>query len=162
SEIHLGVDVDPNTGSPSGKESQKGAVKVRHILYAPGGDPSAAASLAPDDPAWKAAEDKAQATYEKLKANPEPFGSIVKTDSDDPGSKDAGGSYWFTADDTLLPQFHDAIFKPGLQPGQLLAPVKTSAGWHVIQIEHFAPDSEWAAQLKQKLDAGTLTFADAA
>ncbi|HEY6571056.1 MAG TPA: peptidylprolyl isomerase [Candidatus Limnocylindrales bacterium] len=162
SEIHLGVDVDPSTGSPTGKESDPTAVKIRHILYSPAGDAQAAASLAPDDAAWKAAEEKANAAYQKLKADPSLFASLVASDSDDGGSSSRGGSYWFTPDDPLLPEFQEAIFKPGLTPGQLLEPVKTDAGWHVIQIQHFPTDLEWANTLKQQIDAGTLTFADAA
>lgn len=161
SEIHLGIDVDPSTGSPTGKEADPTAVKIRHILYAPGGDAAAAASVAPDDAAWAEAETKAKAAYEKLKADPSLFASLVASDSDDSGSSSRGGTYWFTPDDSLLPEFHDAIFKPGLTPGQLLEPVKTAAGWHVIQIEHFPTDIEWANTLKQSIDAGTLTFADA-
>ncbi len=161
-EIFLSADYDPSTGTLTGKESQDGAVKIRHILYAPSGDAGAAASLAPDDAAWKAAEDKANATYQKLKANPSLFSEIAMAESDDPGSASRGGTYWFTPDDALLQPFFDAIFQPGLQPGQLLAPVKTTAGWHVIQILHFAPDADWAAKLKTDIDAGTLTFADAA
>jgi parvulin-like peptidyl-prolyl isomerase len=161
-EIRLGVDVDPSTGSPTGKEAEPDAVKIRHILYSPNRDPSAAASLAPDDAAWAEAETKANAAYEKLKADPSLFASLVASDSDDAGSADRGGSYWFTPDDSLLPEFHDAIFASGLTPGQLLPPVKTTAGYHVIQIEHFPTDLEWAGTLKQQIEAGTLPFADAA
>jgi len=160
--ISLNADVDPSSGTPTGKESETGAVKIRHILYAPNGDASTAGTLRPDDPAWAAAQAKAQATYEKLKADPSLFASIAKTDSNDPGSADRGGTYWFTKDDSLLPEFSTAIFDANLQPGQLLAPVKTAAGWHVIQYLHPAPDSDWAAKLKSEIDAGTLTFADAA
>jgi parvulin-like peptidyl-prolyl isomerase len=160
--ISLSADVDPSTGTPTGKESQDGAVKIRHILYAPNGDASTAGTLKPDDPAWAAAEAKANATYEKLKADPSLFASIAKSDSNDPGSASRGGTYWFTKDDSLLPEFSTAIFDASLQPGQLLAPVKTAAGWHVIQYLHPAPDSDWAAKLKADIDAGTVTFADAA
>ena len=160
--ISLNADVDPSSGTPTGKESEAGAVKIRHILYAPNGDASTAGTLKPDDPAWAAAEAKANATYEKLKADPSLFASIAKTDSNDPGSASRGGTYWFTKDDSLLPEFSTAIFDASLQPGQLLAPVKTAAGWHVIQYLHPAPDSDWAAKLQSEINAGTLTFADAA
>lgn len=139
-----------------------GAVKIRHILYSPNGDPAAAASLPPDDPAWAAAKAKAEATYQKLLADPSLFDSIARTESDDAGSTAVGGKYWFSKDDPLLPEFANAIFQPGLKPGQLLPPVKTSAGWHVIQILHYPTDLQWAGTLKQEIDAGTLTFADAA
>jgi parvulin-like peptidyl-prolyl isomerase len=161
-EIKLGADIDPGTGTPTGKESEAGAVKIRHILYAPNGDVQAAASLAPDDAAWKTAEAAANATYQKLLANPDLFPAIAKSDSNDPGSASRGGTYWFTKNDGLLQPFADAIFKDGLQPGQLLAPVKTTAGWHVIQFLHPAPDADWAAKLKTAIDSGTTSFADAA
>jgi hypothetical protein len=161
-EILLAADIDPSTGAPSGKESEAGAVRIRHILYSPGDDAQAAASLPPDDAVWKDAEAAANATYQKLQANPGLFAEIAKAESDDPGSASRGGTYWFDKNDGLLQPFADAIFKEGLEPGQLLAPVKTTAGWHVIQILHFAPDAAWAAKLKTDLDAGTLTFADAA
>ncbi|HYO42238.1 MAG TPA: peptidylprolyl isomerase [Candidatus Limnocylindrales bacterium] len=162
SQILLSADIDPSSGAPTGKEALPGAVKIRHILYSPAGDAAAAASLAPDDPAWKAAEEKANATYQKLQANPAQFAEIAKSDSDDGGSASRGGTYWFSKDDGLLQPFADAIFKDGLQPGQLLTPVKTTAGWHVIQILHFAPDTDWIETLRTRIDAGTLSFADAA
>jgi len=162
SEIKLAADTDPSTGAATGKEAEAGAVKIRHILYSPKGDAQAAASLAPDDAAWKTAEDAANATYQKLQANPDLFAAIAKSDSNDPGSASRGGTYWFNKSDGLLKPFADAIFQEGLTPGQLLAPVKTDAGWHVIQILHYAPESDWAAKLKADIDAGKISFADAA
>ncbi len=162
SEIKLAADIDPSTGIPTGKESEAGAVKIRHILYSPNGDPQAAASLAPDDAAWKAAEDAANATYQKLLVNPDLFASIANSDSNDPGSASRGGTYWFTKNDGLMQPFADAIFQAGLKPGQLLPPVKTDAGWHVIQFLHPAPDADWAAKLKTDIDSGTTSFAEAA
>ena len=102
------------------------------------------------------------ATYQKLQANPDLFAAIAKSDSNDPGSASRGGTYWFNKSDGLLKPFADAIFQEGLTPGQLLAPVKTDAGWHVIQILHYAPESDWAAKLKADIDAGKISFADAA
>jgi len=145
----------------SASESGPDAVKIRHILYSPNGDPSAAASLAPDDSAWADAKAKADATYEKLKTDPSLFDSIARSETDDSGSKATGGKYWFSKNDSLLPEFADAIFQPNLKPGELLPPVKTDAGWHVIQILHFPTDLEWAQHLKEQIDAGSLTFADA-
>jgi len=143
-------------------ESGPDAVKIRHILYSPNGDPTAAASLAPDDPAWAEAKAKAEATYQKLLADPSLFDSIARSESDDTGSRANGGKYWFSKDSSLLPEFADAIFQPNLKPGELLPPVKTDAGWHVIQILHFPTDLQWAQHLKEQIDAGTLTFAAAA
>ena len=146
--------------SPS--ESGTDAVKIRHILYSPNDDPQGAQTLAADDPAWAAAKAEAEATYEKLRADPSLFDSIARSETDDSGSKATGGKYWFSKDDSLLPEFADAIFQPNLKPGELLPPVKTDAGWHVIQILHYPTDLEWAQHLKEQIDAGSLTFADAA
>ena len=159
--ISLSADAD-SSGTPTGKESQAGAVKIRHILYSPNGDASTAGTLKPDDPAWAAAEAKANATYDKLKADPSLFASIAKSDSNDSGSASRGGTYWFTKDDSLLPEFSTAIFDASLTPGQLLAPVKTAAGWHVIQYLHPAPDSDWATKLKADIDSGKISFDAAA
>ena len=106
SEIHLGVDIDPSTGSPTGNESAPGAVKIRHILYSPNGDAGAAASLAPDDAAWNEAQAKANATYEKLKADPSQFdGDRPRPTATTPGRRAVAATYWFTPDDSLLPEF---------------------------------------------------------
>ncbi len=118
-------------------------VKVRHILYTPGdADPGGASPLPSDDAAWAAAQAKAQATYDKLKAlegQPDQllaeFESIAKTDSKDTTSGAAGGELdWFTQS-SLDPGFGDAIFKTGLKKGDLIGPVKSQYGWHVILFE---------------------------
>jgi len=144
-------------------ESGPSAVRTRHILYSPNGDPQNASTVAAGDPAWAAAEAKAKATYEKLKADPSQFDSIARAESDEGAARTSGGKLpYFSTDDAIDPAFAAAIFAPGLQPGQLLEPVKSAFGWHVIQVQHFPTDQEWAAQLKTKVDAGALTFADAA
>ncbi len=135
-------------------ESGPGAVRIRHILYSPNDNPDAA-TLEPDDPAWAAAQVEARATHAKVKADPSQFDSIARAESDDGGSKDTGGKYWFSQDDQLLPEFAAAIFKPGLEPGVLLEPVKTDAGWHVIQILHYPTSMERANELKTRVEAGS-------
>ena len=139
------------------------AVRTRHILYTPDNDPNATATPAPDDPGWTAAEAEAKATFQKLTADPTLFDSIARAESDEPGADKSGGKLpYISAEDPIDAAFWAAISAPGLKPGQLLAPVKSAFGWHVIQIQHFPTDAEWAAGLKTQLDAGTLAFADAA
>jgi parvulin-like peptidyl-prolyl isomerase len=134
------------------------AVKVRHILYSPKGDPSGASALDPADPAWKAAEDKADATYKKLQADPSLFDSIARAESDetsDRGVTGTGGKLpYFDSSSSVDEAFKGAILAPGLQPGQILAPVKSAFGWHVIQIMYRPPDIDWLTKLKAKADAG--------
>ena len=144
-------------------ESLEGAIKVRHILYSPNGDPSAAADVPEGDPAWKDAEAKARATYAKLKATPSQFDTIARAESDEDAAATSGGKLpYFAPEDSIDKAFADAIFAPGLQPGQLLEPVKSAFGWHVIQVMHGPTDLEWANKLKTDIDAGRLTFSDAA
>jgi parvulin-like peptidyl-prolyl isomerase len=147
---------DPNEELP-------GALRVRHILYSPEDDPQGAATLDENDPAWAAAKAEADATYARLQADPSLFDSIARAESDEGAAVTTGGKLGYYADDGSLTQaFADAIFAPGLADGQLLAPVKTEFGWHVIQIMHHPTDLEWAATLRSQIDDGTLTFADAA
>lgn len=140
----------------SSSESGPSAIKVRHILYSPKGDPDNASKVPDTDPAWAAAKAKADATYAKLQADPTLFDSIARTDSNESQAKTSGGKLsYFSTDDTLDQAFADAIFQPGLVPGQLLPPVKSAFGWHVIQVMHGPTDIEWANKLKAEADAGT-------
>jgi parvulin-like peptidyl-prolyl isomerase len=144
-------------------ETGPGAIKVRHILYSPNGDPQTASKVQADDPAWAAAKAKADATYARLQANPSLFDSIARAESDEGLAKTSGGKLpYFSTEDAVDPDFMAAIEAPGLQPGQLLAPVKSAFGWHVIQIMHGPTDQQWAEKLKADIDAGKLTFEDAA
>ncbi|HXG40429.1 MAG TPA: peptidylprolyl isomerase [Candidatus Limnocylindrales bacterium] len=115
-------------------------VKVRHILYAPNDDPQAAQSLPADDPAWKTAEDEARRAYEKLAAlRDQPaelektFEELAASDSDDLGTASNGGELDWITRDVLDEAFGTAVFAAGLKEGQLLEPVKSQFGWHLVQ-----------------------------
>ena len=118
-------------------------VKVRHILYTPGDvAPSSASPVPSDDPGWAAAGAKAQATYDRLKAlvgQPDEltkqFAEIAGTDSKDTGSGAAGGELPYFTQGALDRGFGDAIFTAGLKKGDLLPPVQSQFGWHVILFE---------------------------
>jgi peptidyl-prolyl cis-trans isomerase SurA len=61
------------------------------------------------------------------------FAEVAKENSDDTFSKDKGGELgWFTRDQ-FGPEFGAAV--AGLQDGQVSAPFKTQAGWHIVQRE---------------------------
>jgi parvulin-like peptidyl-prolyl isomerase len=54
--------------------------------------------------------------------------------SDEPGADETGGKQpWYSESSSIQEPFKDAILADGLEPGQVLAPVITSFGWHVIQ-----------------------------
>jgi parvulin-like peptidyl-prolyl isomerase len=139
---------EPNAGS-AGPEP---GVKVRHILYAPNDDATKAGDLKADDPAWAKAEAEARATVAKLKANPEKFDQTARAESDEPSAKTTGGKQpWYYPSSSVDPAFKNAIFADGLTPGQVLEPVKSQFGWHVIQ--YMRPgdgEGEWLAELKNQ------------
>lgn len=134
------------------------AIKVRHILYSPNDDPSAASTLDAADPAWAAAEAEARATYERLKEDPELFDSIARAESDEGsalGPTGTGGKLpYFDSASGIDEVFKTAITAPGLEAGDLLEPVKFSFGWSVIQVMYFPPDLDRLNALKSQIDDG--------
>ncbi|HXR26553.1 MAG TPA: peptidylprolyl isomerase [Candidatus Baltobacteraceae bacterium] len=156
-EIQLATATDQTTGQSDGTEAK---VDAMHILYSPNGDASSATSLAASDPAWAAAEAKANATAAKLRAITDlstrraQFQAIAKTDSDDTGSATAGGELGFQTEDSFVPEFGGAIFNGTHTYGEIIGPIKSEYGYHVIFWEALhAPAAtrinDLANQLKQ-------------
>jgi len=108
-------------------------VEVRHILYSPNDDPNAAQSLPPSNPAWAKAEQEADAAYALVKKDPSTFEALAQAQSDDAGTKANGGLLPYEQKQALDPAFGAAIFADGLTKGEILQPVRSSFGWHVIQ-----------------------------
>lgn len=147
-QIYLPVDSGATTDS----------VKVRHILFSPNHDPTAASSLAADDPAWATAQADAEAAYAALQADPSKFDEMARTMSDDSGSAANGGKLpFYDPTSSLDPAFSAAIFASGLQPGQLIPPFKSSFGWHVVQFmrPYGDGDEAWLNHIRDEAIAGT-------
>ncbi len=123
-------------------------VKVKHILFSPNHDPNNASSVPATDPAWTKAHDAAQAAYDELKKDPSKWDQLVKQ-SDDTGTKDNGGELPYYTQDQLVKPFADAVFAPGLTKGEILAPVKSDFGWHVIMFLDRRPDAKTRANNAQ-------------
>ncbi len=121
--------------SASTQQTVGDEVKTRHILFSPNHDPQAAAALAANDPAWATAKADADAAYALLQKDPTQFADLAKNNSDDEGSKTDGGQLPYYSQPNLDKAFGDAIFQVGLAKDQVLPPVKTSFGWHVIQFQ---------------------------
>jgi parvulin-like peptidyl-prolyl isomerase len=125
-------------------------VKVSHILYSPNDitDQAALAELPEDDPAWEAARVEAQAAYDKLAPFvgtdrlAAEFEALAKAESDEPGADTSGGELPFFTRDQLDRGFGDAIFEPGIEPGDLLEPVRSQFGWHTVLFEERRGDPE--------------------
>ena len=113
--------------------SEAEEVLVRHILYSPNDDSKGAVGLDATDPAWAAAEAEAKAAYEKI-AGGASMESLADQ-SDDTGSGEQGGLLGWAAKGSYVPAFEDAVWADGLQVGDLLGPIKTEFGYHVMQFE---------------------------
>jgi parvulin-like peptidyl-prolyl isomerase len=108
-------------------------VQVRHILYSPNDDAQAAAELDAGDPAWAAAEAEANAAYAAISAGT-PLADLAEV-SDDESSAQEGGLLAWAIKGTFVPEFDDAVWADGLEQGDLLGPIRTQFGYHVIQFE---------------------------
>jgi parvulin-like peptidyl-prolyl isomerase len=134
------------------------AVKVRHILFSPKDDPSGAAELPAEDPAWTEAQLAAQKTYDELKKDPSKFDAEARAKSDEAaaqGETGTGGKLPYIDDNgSFVQEFVDAVIKDDLKAGDILEPVKTDFGWHVIQVMYRPPDIDEMKLLRDQAIAG--------
>lgn len=89
-----------------------------------------------DADADAAAQAAAKARAEKLAAEARApgadFAALARAQSDDAGSRDAGGDLGWVTRDTMPKEFEDALY--AMEPGSVVGPVKTDFGWHVIKL----------------------------
>lgn len=95
-------------------------VKARHILL-----------QLDDDRTEAQAEEQMREIRQRLDAG-EDFAALALELSDDPGSKSHGGDLGFFGRGQMIPEFETAAFDA--QPGDLVGPVKTSFGYHLIEV----------------------------
>jgi parvulin-like peptidyl-prolyl isomerase len=83
------------------------------------------------------------------------FAKLAKEYSDDPGSADQGGDLGWFGRGRMVPEFEAGTFK--LEPGQTSDPIKTTYGYHLVQVLEKDPArqmDEYTVQQK-KVDAFT-------
>lgn len=97
-------------------------VKARHILLRPSPVMSDAQ-----------ARQKLEQIAADIKSGKTTFAAAAKSFSDDPGSANQGGDLGWATPDIYDPAFRDALLK--LNKGQLSAPVHSSFGWHLIELQ---------------------------
>ena len=116
---------------------------------------TAAAQVAEGDPAWAAAEADARRRLREAPGRSRRCStrSRARRATRTPAATSGGKLPYFSTEDAVDPAFAAAIHEPGLEPGQLLEPVKSAFGWHVIQVMHFPTDVEWANTLKSRSTA---------
>lgn len=97
-------------------------VKARHILLRPSPVMSDAQ-----------ARQKLEQIAADIKSGKTTFAAAAKSFSDDPGSANQGGDLGWATPDIYDPAFRDALLK--LNKGQISAPVHSSFGWHLIELQ---------------------------
>ena len=93
-----------------------------HILISAGSDAAA----------QKAAEAKATKLAEQAKQPNADFAALAKANSDDPGSKDAGGDLGWVEKGVMVKPFEDALF--AMKAGEVVGPIKSEFGYHIIKL----------------------------
>ncbi|MFL6259848.1 MAG: peptidyl-prolyl cis-trans isomerase [Thermoanaerobaculia bacterium] len=105
--------------------SQEEQVKARHILVMVNDQRDDAQAQA------RLAEAKA-----KLAGGAD-FAAVARQYSDDTASKDKGGDLGWFGRNKMVKEFEDAAFSA--QPGKLVGPVKSSFGYHLIEVTEKRP-----------------------
>ena len=86
------------------------------------------------DDVRKAAEGKANAIAAEVRKKPASFADVAKKESQDPGSAAQGGDLGFFARGAMVKPFEDAVFDPKVKKGEIVGPVKSEFGYHVIKL----------------------------
>jgi len=104
---------------------------ARHVLIrlAPGASPTEQAE----------AEMKARSVASLAKSGVD-FAELAKKHSEDPGSKDNGGELGWFGRGEMVKSFEDAVF--GAKPGEIVGPIKSEHGYHIIKVEGFKPATQ--------------------
>ncbi|MEN6444982.1 MAG: peptidylprolyl isomerase [Candidatus Cloacimonas sp.] len=89
----------------------------------------------PSDKDYASAKLTAEEVYNRA-IKGEDFAALAKEYSDDPGSKDNGGSLGEFGKGQMVPEFEQAAF--ALKVKEISRPVKTSFGWHIIRCDSIA------------------------
>ena len=92
-------------------------------------------------------EDKAKELVAKLKAGGN-FDELAKAESLDTGSKEQGGDLGWFPRGSMAEEFENAAFQ--LAPNQISDPVKTTFGWHIIQVLEKDPNRTLDEQVLQQ------------
>jgi peptidyl-prolyl cis-trans isomerase D len=90
-----------------------------------------------DATAQAAAKARADAIAAQARAPGADFAALARADSEDTGSKAAGGDLGWITKGMMVKPFEDALF--AMQKGDIVGPVKTEFGWHVLQLREVKP-----------------------
>lgn len=108
-------------GTRGGQQFLVDQTQTRHLLLMPN-------ALRDEQATYK----QVQQLYQELQQGAD-FAELAKRFSEDPGSKQAGGSLGWVSPGQMVPEFEQAM--NSLQVGQISAPVQSQFGWHILQVE---------------------------
>ncbi len=132
-------------GAEGALPDAEGEVRASHILQSPNDSPEGAAEVAEDDPAWeeaKKAADRAAADLRKLtnvENRKKQFEELAKSESDDTSAAENGGDLGFFTRATMVQEFAEVVFDKEHEEGEIIGPVRTQFGWHVILFQEKRP-----------------------
>jgi peptidyl-prolyl cis-trans isomerase D len=75
---------------------------------------------------------KAQEILAAVRKDPSRFAELAKAESQDPGSKDAGGDLGFAPRGSFVKPYEDALFR--MKEGEIAEVVETEFGFHILQM----------------------------
>jgi parvulin-like peptidyl-prolyl isomerase len=82
-------------------------------------------------------KEKAEDVKEQLQDGGD-FAKLAKENSQDPGSAEQGGDLGCLGKGETVPEFEKAAF--GAEPGEVVGPVKTEFGYHLIEVTDVRPE----------------------
>lgn len=100
-------------------------------------------------------EAEAREVVQRLRAG-EDFAELAAELSQDPGSAQAGGSLGLAPRGSFVPEFEAAIWDGPAPVGEVLGPVQTQFGFHVIRVDEYqvTPEEEALEQVRGELESG--------
>ncbi|NBB85939.1 MAG: peptidylprolyl isomerase [Bacteroidetes bacterium] len=122
--------------------ADEASVRARHILISANGDNADAQ-----------AEAAALATELRDGAD---FAALAREHSDDPGSAARGGDLGWFDRGTMVGPFESAAF--GATPGEIVGPVETEFGYHVIEVQQRVDQEVQVAIYAQNLTPSVATL----
>jgi parvulin-like peptidyl-prolyl isomerase len=93
----------------------------------------------------------------QLARSGEDFALLARRFSDDPSARELGGDLGFQRLGMLVPEFERALFSQFVRPGEIIGPVRTLFGLHLIKLETIRGSERKARHI---LLRPTLTDAD--
>ena len=88
--------------------------------------------IAPPEYAARSMGARAEKIWQELKTEPDRFGALAKKYSSDHSSAANGGVLGAFSESAMAPEFRSVI--PKMAPGSVAAPIRTSAGIHIVKL----------------------------